>query len=309
MRESAWSGRVRDPATLALIAGQFGPHTRWSPSRLEQYAQNPFVFFVQSLLKLEDLVEAEEDPTPLSSGSVVHALLERFYAEYDGPYPGELSGTTRDLYERIADRVLAEQETKGEWLGLPLLWVATRRRLRQMVAEFLAWDLAKLDGRRPHLLEYDFGGDEPLSVEATDVAGTRVRLQLRGRIDRVEIDDQGLLHVVDYKSGGTPQRKEYEDGAAQQGPLYLCAIAQTHAAIGTAAYLSVKGRSRNAPVTWRDEDVARALRIAFSIPARIRAGHFEPIAAASKKWAPWWPGPEVCRVRHEMRDGESRFGG
>ena len=60
----------------------------------------------------------------------------------------------------------------------------------------------------------------------------------------------------------------------------------------------------------------RALQYAFTIPSRVRAGLFEPVMTASRKWAFYHPGIEVTRTRAQLAKAEkgedpvarSRFG-
>jgi RecB family exonuclease len=306
--ESRWSGRLHDPWVLERIAQRFGPHYTWSASQLEAYAQNPFVFMLEKLLKLEETEEAEEETSPMSFGSAAHAVLERFYGGYTGPFPGELTPVVAARYAELASQVLGELERESEWLGLPVLWALTRHDITKRVEEFLAWELPRLVGRQPHLREHKFGYDDPLTIEGTDTRGAPSRLLLRGRIDRVDRTDDGALHVLDYKSSSTPSPKGYHDGAALQGPLYMTALKHTvGGVVATAAYSPIKYPGRKAEVTWGEEAFVRALAIALSIPARVREGKFEPLAAGSMRdWAFWWPGADVCRVT-EMLGERSRF--
>jgi hypothetical protein len=72
----------------------------------------------------------------------------------------------------------------------------------------------------PTYLELEFGLGEA-SHPALDL-GDSVRL--RGRIDRVDVDDDGAAVVVDYKaSRGTPAAKWLDENAVQV-PLYMRAV-------------------------------------------------------------------------------------
>ena len=302
--ESRWSGRLSDPWVLERIAHRFSPDCVWSASRLEAYSQNPFVFLVSEVLKLEEIEEAEEETSPMSFGNAAHALLQRFYDEYTGPFPGEMTTAIARQYAALADRVLNGLEQDPDWLGLPVLWALTRRDIVRRVEEFLAWELPKFGERRPHLREYKFGYDPPLSIEGPDTRGTSSRLLLRGRIDRVDRAEDDTLHVLDYKSSSIPSATRYMDGAALQGALYMKALSKSlGGSVATAAYSSIKRPSRGGEVTWGDEAFERALAIALSIPARIREGKFESLAAASMKdWAFWWPGADVCRITETLHE-------
>lgn len=306
--ESRWSGRLFDPWVLARIAQRYGPEFVWSASRLEAYSQNPFVFLIAEVLGLEEVEEAEEETSPMSFGSAAHALLNRFYGDYTGPFPGDMTTAVATRYTALADAVLGDLEKDPEWLGLPLLWALTRRDITRRVQEYLAWELPRLEGRQPQLREQEFGYDKPLLIEGTDTKGTSSRLLLRGRIDRADRTDDGALHVLDYKSSSIPSATRYMDGAALQGALYMQALNKTvGGTIATAAYSSIRRPSQGGELAWGEAAFERALAIALSIPARVREGKFEPLAAASmREWAFWWPGADVCRVT-EMVPGRCRF--
>ena len=261
------------------------------------------------MLKLEELAEADEDTSAMTFGSVSHRLLERFYRGFTGPLPTEFEGAMRAAFDTLADGALSEAEGGSEWLGLQVLWAVTRRDIKTSVAEFLAWELPRLDGRRPDRFEHVFGEGDAFWIEGKDIAGQATKMRIRGRSDRVDRADSGALHVIDYKSGMTPSPKEYEDGATLQGPLYMAALRrQLGLDVASAAYLSVKQTKRSAEISWDDEACARALRIALSIPARVRAGRFENLAAASCGWVKYWPGLGICRTV-EALDESCRFDG
>ena len=56
------------------------------------------------------------------------------------------------------------------------------------------------------------------------------------------------------------------------------------------------GKGSKIVVKWDSDEHRDALAVAYSVPARIQAGHFEPVQAASCEWAPWDPGLEVVRA-------------
>jgi hypothetical protein len=68
-----------------------------------------------------------------------------------------------------------------------------------------------------------------------------------------------------------------------------------------------KGMPNHAGVAWGHERFESALKYAFSIPARVRAGMFEAKAAAAGGWRSWDPGIDVCRTRARHDKVRSRF--
>jgi len=294
--------------TWSLVE-RFGPERVWSASQLESYAECPFIYLVQRVLYLDELAEAEEETTALTFGSVAHAILERFYSELRiEAYPDAFDRSAVALFEKIAAEVFVEREQEGmEWLGLPALWSVTKRELSHRLAEYLAWEIPTFGDWRPHLFEYEFGGEEPMEVEGVNLSGQPQRLRVRGFIDRVDVRGEGegaAYRIFDYKSGKVPRRTHYEH-AVVQIPVYMTALAKILGVnVESGGYRSIKDRREAGQATWGDTNFDRALRIAFSIPARIRAGKFEAKAAKScGKWSDYWPGLDVARVQAVYREG------
>jgi RecB family exonuclease len=285
-----WAGLIRDPAVLAVLDRRFGPDRVWSASQLELWARNPFVFLVQRVLHLDEQAEADEDASPLVQGGVAHRLLERFFSAVRTDLPAPFAGLA-GRYHAVADAVFADLERDRTWLGLPQLWRIRREALRRMVAEYLTWDLDRLEAWRPRHLEYAFGtGDlPPVTIRGRDRHGAEVALLIRGSVDRVD-HDGSVCRVIDYKTGPVPSPRGYRDGAVLQAPLYLAALAAQGLPVASAEYRALRARKAGARVVWGDEACQAALTLALSIPALVRAGRFEPSAAASVGWQGYWPG-------------------
>ena len=305
-----WNGELRDPALLQALGERFGSEYLWSPSQLESYAQNPFMFFLQRVLHIEEREEAEEDTSIQTLGTFGHTLLERFHREFEGRLPVEFAIASEAL-DRIASAAFAEAEQEGLWRGLPAMWVVRRRQIVENVRQYLAWELPKLGQWVPRYFEFSFGYDSRAAarLEQRDRTGQLSNLRLRGKIDRVDVKD-GAHRVVDYKSGTIPGRKGYLDGATLQSALYMAALGASGLTPAEAEYRSIRQRKTSARIAWGDQDATRALSLAHSIPARVRSGKFEPCAASSCGWKNYWPGGiALVRVAQELADGECRFDG
>jgi RecB family exonuclease len=313
-RAHAWAGRLRDPVVRAAVAARYGGGHVWSASQLEQYARRPFDFLMARVLRIETLEEAEEETTPLASGSVIHAVLEELHERLlDADDEAFARGPA--LLEDVCDDVFAEVERAAElWLGLPALWRLKRRHLRRRLADFVRWDFDRLvrRGTRPISVEFAFGfGDDPPAVlSGRDHAGRHVELRLGGRIDRVDRMGRGErgLRVIDYKRKSTPSRSGYDDGATLQSALYMRAWETLRGeAPAEGLFLSVLEPGKGSRSGLSADRVDGVLRFALSIPARVRAGLFEPVQAASAgDPSPWQPGRELTRSAASISAG-TRF--
>ncbi|MGH3496517.1 MAG: ATP-dependent helicase [Nocardioidaceae bacterium] len=114
-------------------------------------------------------------------GSIVHALAE---AVVTGELPPDESALVAQL-----GRVWGQLQFEVPWAS-----AAERTQAERAIARFVAWHTAER-GRRVLAAEHAF--------EVTfDAAGDTVRL--RGSMDRVEIDADGRVVVVDFKTGKNP---------------------------------------------------------------------------------------------------------
>ena len=116
--------------------------------------------------------------TAQSFGRVVHALADEVTA---GRTPADLAALDARL-----DLVWRQLAFEAEWRS-----DQERTAAREALARFLAWHAAER-GRAV------VGSEARFSVELT-VDGRPVRL--RGSMDRIELDDAGRVHVVDFKTG------------------------------------------------------------------------------------------------------------
>lgn len=314
---SPWNGLVRDPAVLEDLRRRFGPDYVWSASQLQLYARCPFFFFMERVLRLSDLAEAEEETTPLTFGGIAHSVLERFYRSLEDGPPPSFDRRARELLERAAGEVFEERESGDDWLGLPALWEVKREDVLDSVEGYLRWELPfmQASGDRPHRLELSFGfarDGGSVEIAGQDLADVQRRMRVSGRIDRVDVAGAAGAErygVVDYKWKNIPSAKGYQDGVLLQTPLYMKVLRDHYGlAAQSGRFRSIKEPKERPAVHWGDVEFERALRIAFTIPARARSGRFEAVYASSEEWKDWDPGRDVCRTRARFGAG-SRFDG
>ncbi|MEU2004573.1 RecB family exonuclease [Rhodococcus sp. NPDC019627] len=168
-----------------------------APTRLEDWVASPYVFFVQQVLGVR-LLEDPDDVTqidPLSRGTVVHTVLERYVEELIAGAEG-----TPDRLLQITSDVLAQASANAPgWL--PQLWERDRTLISHDLAQWFGYDRDdRAAGWAPVGAETGFGDtDEPPLV--FDVG--EARLRFRGKVDRIDRHRDGSLRVTDYKTGKT----------------------------------------------------------------------------------------------------------
>ncbi|MCW2829334.1 MAG: hypothetical protein JWP31_26, partial [Aeromicrobium sp.] len=120
-------------------------------------------------------------------GSVVHAIAAEVVA---GRLPADL-----DVLDAQVDAVWSQLDHAAPWIA-----ARERAEARAALRRFVVWH--DTHGRHAMAAEHEFD-------TATAVGGRAVRLT--GSMDRVELDDEGAVHVVDLKTGTVaPTGKEVE---------------------------------------------------------------------------------------------------
>ena len=185
------SGVVKLPAAL-------------SPSRAGDFQQCPLLF------RLRVVDKVPEPPNAAATkGTLVHAVLERLFDLPAGRRtPGEAVELLRPQWERLlAERpelggLFADDEERGQWL---------------VQAEKLLGTYFTLED--PNRLE---PAQRELFVRAPMGEGED-RLVLRGFVDRLDVAPNGLLRVVDYKTGKAPP-PGYEEKSLFQMKFYALVL-------------------------------------------------------------------------------------
>ncbi|WP_010539780.1 PD-(D/E)XK nuclease family protein [Dietzia alimentaria] len=228
-RFSRFTGDVSAAADLLTVLDR-----PISPTRLEDWAQSPYLFFLGTVLRVRVLDDpaADIEMDLRDYGELVHAILERYVsARLESG-----SGPDRDQLMN-ALRIECEAATASSPGLVASLW---RRREALLAAELDAWfeaDSADADeGWRPAATELTFGRADPegstleIPYEVTTSRGAQ-SLLLAGSIDRLDTRS-GTQRVTDYKTGKPPRdpdRPTAEDptmmGTRFQLPLYAAAAA------------------------------------------------------------------------------------
>ncbi|MBP1156343.1 MULTISPECIES: helicase-exonuclease AddAB subunit AddB [unclassified Paenibacillus] len=221
---------LSDPTSRQL----YGEHIETSVSRMERFVACPFSQFASHGLRLKERrIFRLEAP---DVGQLFHAALSKFaeQVEMEGVDWGAL--TARESEERAALVVDAlAPKLQGEILLSSKRYLYIARKLKQVIsrAALMLGEHAKRGQFRPIGLEIGFGNGQPIPPLIYEL-NNGVRMELRGRIDRIDRADteQGtLLRVIDYKSSAKMlNMAEVYYGLSLQMLTYLDVIL-THAPI------------------------------------------------------------------------------
>jgi len=226
--------REPDPAenlSRELAEKLFGTALQTSVSRLEEFAQCPFKFFVRSGLRAGERKLFELDAR--ERGSFRHEVLKIFHDELTKENKRWRDLTPAEARERVAK--IAANLADNFHEGLMRDTAQTRfeaRALTEALQDFAEVVVTWMRGQYefdPVAAELDFGGENS-SAPAWEIdLGSGHTLALQGRIDRVDLcresGERAWCVVMDYKSGGKKlDAVLMEHGVQLQLPAYLNAL-------------------------------------------------------------------------------------
>lgn len=178
----------------------------FSVSELEAYLRCPYLWFYERRLSGESL---DRQVDALERGKLAHEAMKRFYdawsAEGHQRVTPETLPTARTLAERISAEVLSEAMPPAS-----LNEEEMHHRARAGVRRIVERDALSFPGFVPHLHEWSFGAEEAVELGS---------FRLRGRIDRIDVGEAGLI-VSDYKGSVVTPRKRFATDGVVQVPLY-----------------------------------------------------------------------------------------
>ncbi|MGJ3246488.1 MAG: PD-(D/E)XK nuclease family protein [Elainellaceae cyanobacterium] len=166
----------------------------FSVSQLTNLGLCPFKWFADKVLRLGEPDEVEDELSPSLRGSLYHKVLELLFSEVSGN--PDLKLTDPHLLQAVFER--AETD-----LQLPVFpnWKAQRDEHLKTL---------NLAIQQPDFLP---DGAEAIALEK-EFAGNWHGFQIRGRVDRIDRTDDGLV-LIDYKtSSSAPKGVSNADGKA-----------------------------------------------------------------------------------------------
>ncbi len=225
------------PQRAAARLGSFRNAT-YSVTQLETYGSCPFRFFADRVLNLRVTEEPEEGITPREMGRLLHEILYEFYADRRARGLPTVAGLDDDAFAVAVAGLRAIAAGKfDETVIDDVFWEISRETVlgspgrRGTLEAMLAAERESGLSAVPSFFEVRFGKtgedlkhSDPELFSDTPVPAGEIYLQ--GKIDRIDVAGDAF-RVVDYKTGSViPSKKEVDDGASLQLPLYLhCAEA------------------------------------------------------------------------------------
>lgn len=238
---SPYAGFIQNETLLKHLRGELEKQPL-PPTALERYANCPFKFFASRLLKLK----GEEDPTQegsnLERGNWLHGFLQlAFETQKESVVQAIRNPNERNVLKNKIPTLVKEFSEKflqdKPWIHVKLA-DDFQRRLTETTCQILEDYWERMEKTQeifyPAFFEFEFGNDQvpPLSFSRKDLPD----LKIRGRIDRVDVSEDGKHFIVfDYKSGdGNNISRDIKNFKSFQLPLYLLAMEkQVHKGLST----------------------------------------------------------------------------
>lgn len=229
-----WDGCLEDAEIHRHLSELFSGERKYSVSLLNEAATCPFRFFLARVLGIRPLEEGRDEITPLEKGNLLHEVLRQLFQRHRGERMGV--HLLSPLQDELRDIFLAEC-AKLERISLfsqSPIWPLEKQRLLKQLLSWLrnALSSEKDSEFRPAFFEFSFGlplsdgVDEASSEEPIFVSIGGESLPFYGRIDRVDMDDQGYFIIYDYKLNLNRYRglQDIVEGVHYQLPIYLAAF-------------------------------------------------------------------------------------
>ena len=157
---------------------------------IETWIRDPYALYAKRILKLNPIDPLERNPDPLLKGTLYHSIMQDYIEGIDLAKPSdERLSYLKDLSkEHIKEQNLPEDISQ--------IW---QLRFHEIAEAYIAWE-------EKYHLKYK------ISKTLCEIEGS-IKLvnnsfKLRARADRIDVDEEGALHIIDYKTGLGPSIKQ-----------------------------------------------------------------------------------------------------
>jgi ATP-dependent helicase/nuclease subunit B len=206
-------------------------------TRVETLTRDPYAVWARDILRLYPLDRPDEQADARARGTAIHAAFERFAEAFPADLPDDAAAAFADFY---MEALVAA--------GLPHEALA---REAALAAEAAAWVAAlereRRDGRR---IVVELKGEHTIQTPAG-------AFTVNARADRIEVTADGHGHILDYKTGKAPSKKEVQTGFSPQLTLTAAILAAGgftelgRVTPGDLTYLEITGRKPAGKVETR----------------------------------------------------------
>jgi ATP-dependent helicase/nuclease subunit B len=208
-----WAELLSKPEVIkACVIPEPKPSVELRPKKLsvtniEKLMRDPYAIYASKILGLKALDPIDKDPGPAEFGNFVHKALEMFVKGWESGIWNLESRSNLDSRFQILDsllncghEILKQQDLKPAIISF---WWPRFERIAKWFAEN---EPQRREGKLKILSEVS--GEYKIG-----------EFTLYARADRIEIDNDGNIAIIDYKTGTVPTQKDIELGFSPQMTL------------------------------------------------------------------------------------------
>jgi ATP-dependent helicase/nuclease subunit B len=173
-----------------------------SVTEIETWLRDPYGIYAKHVLKLRALDPLEQSADAADYGKIVHAGLNRFFADTGLAWPV-------DAEARLIAAMDAALDAEEMRPALAAWWRPRLRRIAIWVA----------DAERDRRAAYRLATLRPEIPGVWVFPAPAGPFTLHGRADRIERRADGSIAILDYKTGTPPTARQVEEGRSPQLPL------------------------------------------------------------------------------------------
>lgn len=163
---------------------------------IELLLRAPYNFYAKKILKLKKIQEISDTASLADFGNIIHKVFDKFV---------KMRNSSKQFDSNLLIKEIIMQEVESTHLPEQIkhLWVV---KLEKIAIEFVEFD---------HLRRQDAKvfSEVDGSIELT--VGTNI-ITIAAIADRIEVDSQGKMTILDYKTGVAPSQKEVLLGLSPQ---------------------------------------------------------------------------------------------
>ncbi|GAN90482.1 nuclease [Gluconobacter frateurii M-2] len=168
---------------------------RLSITEIETWMQDPYAIYAKHVLKLKALKPLEEGAEHADFGVIVHEAMDRVLKDYPDRWPQNVAASLK--------RAFAEELAKANMRPALVSWWSPRL---ERIADWVAIQ-ERSRREQEHAIARHMEVSASFRIEAA-----RAPFELRGRADRIDVDEDGKATIFDYKTGSPPTGKAVEGG-------------------------------------------------------------------------------------------------
>ena len=165
-------------------------------TNLEMLIKNPYGFYAKKALSLYKLDDLEQEETAADFGNFIHETFEDYCNDYH-----KLEMDKYSAIIKISEGVLRKMNLP-EFISS--MW---RPKFKRIAEEFIVYDQARREKAAQIFVEIE--GKMNQSING-------VAVSLTGKADRIELGEDGLVSVIDYKTGVAPSKLDVARGHSPQ---------------------------------------------------------------------------------------------